>query len=82
MYIFMSIKNKEFHTLYILLVFLPEIYYAATYCWVCRSNAEFEQEWYQIAQYSFCSRYRTCLDTFSNLYTECETHQNPYVFDL
>ena len=40
----MSIKNKEFHTLYILLVFLPEIYYAATYCWVCRSNAEFEQD--------------------------------------
>ena len=35
----------------------------------------FEQEWYQIAQDSFCSRYRTCLDTFSNLYTECETHQ-------
>ena len=21
-------------------------------------------------------------DTFSNLYTECETHQNPYMFDL
>ena len=41
------------------------------YCQACRSNVEFEQEWYQIAQYSFCSRYRTCLDIFSNLYTEC-----------
>ena len=55
---------------------------SATYCWVCRSDAEFQQEWYLIAQYSFCSRYRTCPDSFANLYTECETHQNPYVFDL
>ena len=37
-------------------------------------NAQFEQKCNQIAQYSSCSRYRTCLGTFSDLYKECEIH--------
>ena len=45
-------------------------------------SQQFEQECNQIVQYSSCSRYRTCLDTFSDLYKECEIHQTADDFDL
>ena len=69
-------------TLDILPVFLLQIYYATSLCLVCKLNVQSEQECNQIAQYSSCSRYRTCLDTFSDLYKECEIHQTDDDFDL
>ena len=51
-------------------------------CLVCKLNAQFEQECNQTAQYSSCSRYRTCLDTFSDLYKVCEIHQTVDDSDL
>ena len=48
----------------------------------CKLNAQFEHECNQIAQYSSCSRYRTCLDTFSDLHNEYEIHQTVDDFDL
>ena len=62
-------------------VFLLQIYYTTSLCLVCKLNAQFEQECNQTAQYSSC-RYRTCPDTLSDLYKECEIHQTADNFDL
>ena len=69
-------------TWYLFPVFLLQIYYASSWCLICKLNAQFEQECNQIDLYSSSSRCKIYLDTSSELYKACGIHQTAHDFDL